>query len=114
MAIMRMKRFTLSALRSEKDELLKELIKCGCVEVSEIESAVRESAVSEVLKSEPSEVLKLRDALSTLSQGLAVLDRYLPEKKGMFDGKNEVSADALLDILNAIMSREEFYELCKR
>ena len=114
MAIMRMKRFTLSALRSEKDELLKELIKCGCVEVSEIESAVRESAVSEVLKSEPSEMLKLRDALSTLSQGLAVLDRYLPEKKGMFDGKSEVSADALLDE-NGMWGSVKFAEqICER
>ena len=54
MAIVKMKKLRLMAIRSNKDALLKELICKGCVEFSEIEGEVQDSDFKELLKPESS------------------------------------------------------------
>ena len=43
MAILKMKKLRLMAVRSRKDELLRELIRHGCVEFSELEDQIQGS-----------------------------------------------------------------------
>ena len=57
MAIVKMKKLRLMAIRSNKDALLKELICKGCVEFSEIEGEVQDSDFKELLKRESSSLM---------------------------------------------------------
>ena len=97
MAIVKMKRLTLAVLRDRKDALLKDLIRCGCVEVSEIGEEVRASEAESVLKSESSDLMKFREAHASLLHGVELLDRYAPVKSKLLSAKPEISRDEFLD-----------------
>ena len=56
MAILQMKRLTLAVTRDHKDALMKELIRHGCVEVSEIGDEISASEISSLVKSENSDI----------------------------------------------------------
>ena len=92
-----MKRLTLAVLRDRKDALLKDLIRCGCVEVSEIGEEVRASEAESVLKSESSDLMKFREAHASLLHGVELLDRYAPVKSKLLSAKPEISRDEFLD-----------------
>ena len=97
MAILQMKRLTLAVIRDQKDDLMKELIRHGCVEVSEIGDEISASEISSLVKSESSEVQKYRQGYTTLLHGIELLDRYVPKKTKMLAPKPEVEPDTLLD-----------------
>ncbi len=92
MAIVRMKKLRLMAIRSEKDALLKDLERIGCVEISEPDEALTD----EGLERENSDVLSLKNRQSVLQNAITLLDRYAPEKKGLLTAKPEVPIDTLL------------------
>ncbi|MCR5135992.1 MAG: V-type ATP synthase subunit I [Oscillospiraceae bacterium] len=93
MAIVKMKKLRLMAIRSEKDALLRDLERLGCVEFSEPDEALAE----EGLVRESSDALTLRNQQNTLLNALGLLDRYVPEKKPLLSAKPQVELDALLD-----------------
>ena len=93
MAIVKMKKLRLMAVRSEKDQLLRELERFGCVEFSELDDALTD----EGLCRENSDVLTLRNAQNVLLNAIGLLDRYAPEKKPLLSAKPEVGTDVLLD-----------------
>ena len=97
MAILQMKRLTLAVIRDQKDELMKELIRHGCVEVSGIGEEISASEIGSLVKSESSEVQKYRQGYTTLLHGIELLDRYVPKKTKMLAPKPEVEPDTLLD-----------------
>ena len=97
MAILQMKRLTLAVIRDQKDELMKELIRHGCVEVSGIGDEISASEIGSLVKSESSEVQKYRQGYTTLLHGIELLDRYVPKKTKMLAPKPEVEPDTLLD-----------------
>ena len=92
-----MKRLTLTVIRSQKDDLMKDLIRHGCVEVAEIDSLVKESEISELVKSEGSDLMKFRQAYNSLQHGLELLNRYVPKKSPLLTAKPEVEPDVFLD-----------------
>ena len=93
MAIVTMKKLRLLAIRSEKDDLLRDLEKLGCVEFSELDDALAESG----LERENSDILALRGMQNTLTNAIGLLDRYAPQKTPLLSSKPEVSTDVLLD-----------------
>ena len=97
MAILQMKRLTLAVTRDQKDALMKELIRQGCVEVSEIGDEISASEISSLVKSESSDIQKYRQGYTTLLHGIELLDRYVPKKTKMLAPKPEVNPDTLLD-----------------
>ena len=60
MAIEKMKKLRLLAVRDSKEELLKELIRHGCVEFSEAEDALADSEAAALVHPESSELSKLK------------------------------------------------------
>ena len=94
MAIVTMKKLRLMVARSQKDELLRELIRLGCVEFSELEIDVQ---ALEALHRPDSETLANKSDHAALLHAVAVLDRYAPEKKPMLSAPPEVDGDVLLD-----------------
>ena len=92
-----MKRLTLAVIRSQKEDLLKELILHCCIQFSEIGGEVAESEMAELLRSESSELSSFRSARSSLSNALAILDRYVPVKSSLLSSKPELDAKSFLE-----------------
>ena len=97
MAILQMKRLTLAVSRDQKEALMKELIRHGCVEVSEIGEEISASEVSSLVKSEASDLQKYRQGYASLMHGIELLDRYVPRKSKLLAAKPEVDPETLLD-----------------
>ena len=93
MAILKMKRLRLMLARSEKDRLLRALIRLGCVQFSELEEDVQ---ALDVLHRDESETLSLRGEHNTLLRAVELLDKYVPEKKPLLSAMPEVDGETLL------------------
>lgn len=97
MAIVKMKKLRLMAVRSKKDQLLRELIRHGCVEFSELESQVNGSELEGVLHRESSDVASLKSQYNSLSHALYLLDSYAPKKQKLLSAKPELEDKVFLD-----------------
>ena len=83
MAIVKMKRLRLMLVRSRKEELLRELTKLGCVELSEMETESGEDGAEVSLRREGSALLSLRSRLVSVDRALELLNQYAPAKGGL-------------------------------
>ncbi len=93
MAIVKMKKLRLMVIRSEKDHLLRDLERLGCVEFSELDEDLAEAG----LVQENADALTLRNTQNAILNAIALLDRYAPEKKPLLSAKPQVETDVLLD-----------------
>ena len=80
-------------LRSQKEELLRELEKLGCVEFSELDESFEEAGLTR----ENSDLIAHRNSQNALQNALQILDRYNPEKKPLLSAKPQVLQEVLLD-----------------
>lgn len=97
MAILKMKKLRLMAVRSRKDELLRELIRHGCVEFSELEDQVQNSDMEAILSRESSDAAVLKSQLTSLNHAIALLDTYAPKKGKLLSAKPELEDVVFLD-----------------
>lgn len=97
MAILKMKKLRLMAVRSRKDELLRELIRYGCVEFSELEDQVQDSDMEAILSRESSDAAALKSQLTSLNHAIALLDTYAPKKGKLLSAKPELEDVVFLD-----------------
>ena len=97
MAILKMKKLRLLAVRADKEELLRELIRHGCVEFSELEGKIQGSEVEEILHRESSDIASLKSRQTSLNHAIELLDRYAPKKGKMLSAKPELEDRVLLD-----------------
>ena len=95
MAIVKMKKLRLMAVRSDKEELLRELLRHGCVEISEPE-ALSDEALGASLKRESSRQMTWRSRQQDLQNALTVLGRYAPAKGKLLAPKPTASGESLL------------------
>ena len=100
MAIRKMKRLTMAVVRSQKKELLKELIKYGCVEFSEIDGVITGSEVEDLLKAEGSRLMMNKQELASVDHAIAILNRYAPQKSSLLSAKPEIESEEFLDESN--------------
>ena len=116
MAILQMKKLRLAAVRSNKDALLRELIRHGCVEFSEIEDEISESDMGKLFKREDTAFMSLKSDHATLTQAIKLLDRFAPVKGRLLSAPKEVEDTVLLDdsgvaaalkIADAIVEKDE-------
>ena len=111
-----MKHLRLVGLESEREALLRALQDMGCVEVSGVDGA--EGALQEgFARPDDRALLSAQERARSYRTALAVLDRYAPEKKGMFrkraavareeffSAESEQAARAAADELNAMQRR---------
>ena len=97
MAIEKMKKLRLMAIRSNKDALLRELICRGCVEFSELEGELQDSQFKNLVARESSGLLSFKTQHMALVNAVDVLDKYAPAKKPLLSAKPEVGENVLLD-----------------
>ena len=97
MAIEKMKKLRLMAVRGQKEALLRDLLLLGCVEVSEPEEAELEPGIRSCLSKESSELLGYRTSHAKLTQAVELLQKYAPAKKSLLSPKPETDSEAILD-----------------
>ena len=97
MAIEKMKKLRLLAVRNEKKELLKQLMLLGCIEVSEPELSELSPELRARLSKESSDVVRCRTDRATLTQAVELLDKYAPVKKKLLSAKPETECGVILN-----------------
>ena len=97
MAILKMKKLRLMAVRSRKDELLRELIRHGCVEFSELEGEIQGSQLENLVSRESSDVATLKSQYTSLNHAIVLLSTYAPKKEKMLSAKPELEDVVFLD-----------------
>ncbi|MDR0819117.1 MAG: hypothetical protein LBN43_06065, partial [Oscillospiraceae bacterium] len=90
MAIVKMKKLSLFAMREERGELLNELQLIGCVQLTE--GTPPEGALK--IDGGDSELINLS---GQLKRAIALLDKYAPVKTGLFYNRPVVGLDVLFD-----------------
>lgn len=96
MAIVKMKKLKLLAASSEREDLLRELMLLGCVEVSEPPAAEGEETPM-LRRVDVADLPRLRTEHAACMNSVALLKKYAPEKTGLLAPLPEVSAGELLD-----------------
>lgn len=91
-----MKKLQLIAVRSQRNEILRELMLLGCVEVTNPEE-LPEKLLGALKRAPRGEASKWRNDLVTLQNALRQLNVYAPWKKGLLTPLPEVDAEAVLD-----------------
>ena len=92
MSIQKMKKLRLVAIRSKKEELLRELIQLGCVEFSE-----QEVASDEPVTRESSQLMSLKSQRTALVGAVNTLGKYAPVKSKLLAPTPEFDGAVLLD-----------------
>lgn len=97
MAIVKMKRLRLLALRTQREQLLRQLQHLGCVEIREPEIDLSDPQWEGLAKPESAGLEKAREQNLLLTGALDVLRRYAPSKDGLFTPRPEVTEGELFD-----------------
>lgn len=97
MSIEKMKRLRLMAVSSQKQELMRELMLLGCVEILEPSAGPDAELAARLSRYDGSALARCRTDHSVLTAGLKQLDRYAPEKKGLLTPRPEAKLADLLD-----------------
>ncbi len=96
MAIVKMKRLRLIALKKDRDALLDRMQHAGCVEVREPEEYLNDESYAALLHRENSGVAEARSSLTELQHALDVLQQYAPQKGGLFAPRASMGEQELL------------------
>lgn len=97
MAIVKMKRLRLIAMRQDREELLKKLQRMGCVEISEPSADLSDPEFSMLVQPDFQELSAAKERYTVSLQALEILKKYVPEKGGMFSARPVISEQELFD-----------------
>ena len=97
MAIVKMKKLRLMAVRDQKEKLLKDLMVFGCVELREPEETEFSPELSCRLSREDSGVSEYRAEKTKLQQAIDVLNSYVPKKSPLLSAKPDVALEEFLN-----------------
>ena len=92
-----MKKLRLIGVHSQKEELLRELMLLGCVEVLDPAGRQEPEELTLFRRSEGGKAWQKRSDQTTILNALRLLDKYAPAKKGLLTPKPEVETEKLLD-----------------
>jgi len=95
MAIVKMKRLFLAALKSDRDDLLSELMRLSCVEISSPEEGLWHNEMAELLNPEDKASESLENEVKQLASAIDTISRYDKSKKPLFAQRTPVSASEL-------------------
>lgn len=107
--IVKMNKITLLGLENQRKALIKSLMELGVVEINLIdENDYREIARNPVIKDELSDIdIKL----TNINTAIKSLDKFCPEKKGLFQSKRQVT---ISEFDNTIKNQDEIWKTTKK
>ena len=90
MAIVKMKKLQLMVVRSQKDSLLDELTRLGCVQISDMDE------IPGGLRSESAAVTEVKTEQTAFNAALKILDKFAPAKSKLLAPKPEISEESFM------------------
>ena len=97
MAIVKMKQLRAISMASQRDALLSELQKLGCVELTAQDWVQDDPEAAALLTPDHGPLMETQAERQTFKKALDVLDQYAPRKTPMLSPRPSLSVDALLD-----------------
>lgn len=106
MAIVKMKKLRLLAVKSDSEAVLKELQRQGCLEVTEQTEVSQDEELAGILTREPTYLAKCRTELLELQGALKVLDKYAPVKSKLLSARPLIEREEFLGYVGLEQSLE--------
>lgn len=97
MAIVKMKRLRLIGMAAERDELLRQLQRVGCVEIDEPEDHGSDPVWEGLTRVSDTALADREAEAASLQSALTMLDRFPQEKKGAFQPRPQMTEQQLFD-----------------
>ena len=97
MAIVKMKRLRLFGLRSDREELLRQLQHLGCVEVGEPAVDLSDPQWAGLTRPDGQGLSRAREQSAAVGSALETLKKYVPAKDGMFRKRPELTEREFFD-----------------
>ncbi len=97
MAIVKMKKLRIIAAASQKEDLLRELMLLGCVELREQTALLEDPETAALVSQSAGDVASARDQRQVFAAAIRILDKFAPVKTPILRPKPELSTEALLD-----------------
>ncbi len=97
MAIVKMRRLRLIAVKSQREELIRELMLMGCVEISQPENRPEDDELTGILSKESAGWLERKGELGSIIHGIELLDKYAPKKAGLLTPRPMIEREKILD-----------------
>ncbi len=97
MAIVTMKRLRLIGLSSQRDAMFQTLLRLGCVELTDQTEKLSDPELNGLLRKNDSDLPENEQMLSCISDAIAILDQYVPEKSSFLSPRELISENALFD-----------------
>jgi len=96
MAIVKMKKLRVMAMADSRDALLRELLRLGCVEISEPADLLADPAWAALLRRDASTLTETKNEQGEANAALAALKRYGGTKDGLFIQRRPVGQEEFL------------------
>ena len=96
MAIVKMKKLRVMAMANRRETLLRELLRLGCVEISEPDGKLADPAWSALLRRETSTLAETKNELAAANAALDALKRYGGVKDGLFIQRRPIGQEEFL------------------
>lgn len=106
MAIVKMKKLRVVAMAKERDALLRELLRLGCVEISEPDGALEDPAWSAPLLQNACSLMDAKGSIADVTTALGAIRRYAAVKDGLFIKRRPIKESDFLSADSAEKARE--------
>ena len=107
MAIVKMKQLWLIAMTQDRESLLRQLQRAGCVEISEPETGQLDQGWEGLTRPDGTALAQARERQQTLTRAMEILKRYAPEKTSFLAPKPAITEQALMDPRSYAQAMEE-------
>jgi V/A-type H+-transporting ATPase subunit I len=112
MAIVKMKRLRVMAMESDRQELMRQMLRLGCVEISEPEERLADPAWAALLKRGTSSLVRTKSAITDVDTALAAIQKYGKLKGGLFIKRHPISEKEFLGAETAKTAKAETDRIC--
>ena len=106
MAIVKMKKLRVMAMAGQKEELLRQLLRLGCVEISEPDSKLADPAWAALLQRGTSHLVNKKSEIADVDTALENNKKYAQLKDGLFIKRRPISEKDFLDTGTADQAKE--------
>lgn len=96
MAIVKMKKLRVVAMAADRDKLLRELLRLGCVEISEPDGLLGDPAWSALLRRGASPLVDAKGAIADVTTALNAIRKYAAVKDGLFIQRRPIKESEFL------------------
>jgi len=106
MAIVKMKKLRVVAMANQREDLLKGLLRLGCVEISEPDENLESAEWAALFRRAASTLVETRTEAADVNTALAAIKQYAQPKDGMFLQRGLITEEEFLGDQTVKQARE--------